>query len=246
MLSSADGSGNSRLVLISALLDLVLPARCAGCAAPGAALCPRCCAPLAQPALRVAPQPAPAGFPVCHAVARYDGGVRAALIAYKERGRRELCRPLGTALAVSVLAGVAAVGAGPVLLVPVPSRRRAIRQRGADTTTALALEAARVLRRSGLDALTMPALRLCRTTSDSAGLTAAARAANVSGAMTAHIHDRPNHRGTALVVVDDLLTTGATLVEAARALAAAGRPVTAAAVVAATPRRGVGFAACAR
>jgi len=179
-------------------------------------------------------------------VAPYDGAVRAALIAYKERGRRELRRPLGSALARSVLAGVDAVDAGPVLLVPVPSRRRAIRQRGADTTKALALEAARALRRSGVDIRAVPALRLCRATSDSAGLTAAARAANVSGAMTAHIRDPLSHRAPVLVVVDDLLTTGATLAEAARALASAGHPVTAAAVVAATPRRGVGFAACAR
>lgn len=194
--------------------------------------------------MRVAPRPAPAGFPVCHAVAAYDGAVRSALIAYKERGRRELCRPLGTALAASVLTGVDGAEDGRVLLVPVPSRRRAIRQRGVDTTNALALEAARVLRRSGVDTRTVPALRLCRTTRDSAGLSAAARAVNVSGAMAAQVRNGADRGSSVLVIVDDLLTTGATLGEAARALAAVDRPAIAAAVVAATARRGVGFAAC--
>lgn len=233
-------------MLLTDLLDLVLPAACVGCAAPGTSLCPRCSAPLAQPAVRVAPDPAPAEFPACHAVAPYDGAVRAALIAYKERGRRELCRPLGRALSTSVLAGVATAVGGPVLLVPVPSRRRAIRQRGADTTRVMALEAARVLRRSGVDTVVGPALRLRRATSDSAGLSAAARAVNVAGAMTAQLSCRPDRSCASLVIVDDLLTTGATLAEAARALAATGRRVTAAAVVAATPRRGLGFAAWAR
>ena len=127
-----------------------------------------------------------------------------------------------------------------------PSRAQAVRQRGADTTKALARAAARSLRRAGLDAVAVPALRLCRATSDSAGLTAGARMVNVSGAMTADLRHLPDDREDAIVVVDDLLTTGATLTEAARALAAVGRPVTAAAVVAATLRRGVGLAACAR
>lgn len=244
LLSLTLSGRKSRPVLIADLLDLVLPGGCSGCAAPGAALCERCSVPLARPAVEVAPVPSPAGFPSCHAVAAYDGAVRSALIAYKERGRRELCRPLGAALAGSVLA--AAAGGGPVLLVPVPSRRRAVRERGADTTKALALEASRALRRSGVEALTAPALRLCRPTSDSAGLSAVDRAVNVSGAMAARVRDLAGRRDPILVIVDDLITTGATLAEAARALAAVDRPAIAAAVVAATMRRGVGFAASGR
>lgn len=234
-------------MLLADVLDLVLPTRCAGCSRPGAALCARCGAPLRLGPVPVRPDPPPAGFPQCHAAAAYGGAVRAALIAYKERGRRDLRRPLGTALAMSALAGVSAAGptaigsrARPVVLVPVPSRRRAVRQRGEDTTRALAGEAVRWLRRAGIDALAMPVLRLCRATCDSAGLDAGSRAVNISGAMTAR---RPVDPTSVLVVVDDLLTTGATLTEAARALAAAGRPVTAAAVIAATSRRGVGFGA---
>lgn len=195
----------------------------------------------------MAPQPAPAGFPPCHAVAPYAGAVRASLIGYKERGRRELARPLGAALAASVAAGLPGGTTGRVLLVPVPSRRAAVRQRGTDTTRALAREAARCLQQSGVDALVGPALRLARATADSAGLTADARAANLSGAMRVHLPRVLLRPRDALVVVDDLLTTGATLAEAARALAAADRPVTAAAVVAVTRRRaGLGFGPGAR
>lgn len=79
----------------------------------------------------------------------------------------------------------------------------------------------------------VPALEHRRRVADQAGLTAADRAANLSGALQA----RYDLRGLRLIVVDDVITTGATLAEAARALRAAGAEVTAAAVIAATARR---------
>ncbi|MGB9378624.1 MAG: ComF family protein [Mycobacteriales bacterium] len=229
--------------MLSELLDLVLPVRCAGCDEPGGALCPGCVAPLLGAGVPVAPRPAPLGFPACTSVAHYDGSVRAALIAYKERGRRELGRPLGAALAASVGAGLTPGDAGPVLLVPVPSQPHAVRRRGADTTRTLALEAARQLRRRGVATRVVACLRLCRETTDSAGLNAADRAVNLSGAMTSQLIP---WRDGSVVAVDDLLTTGATLTEAARALRVAGRPVRSAAVVAATTRRPLGFRLCSR
>jgi predicted amidophosphoribosyltransferase len=69
---------------------------------------------------------------------------------------------------------------------------------------------------------------------DSAGLRIDERRANLAGAMAAR--PAPNACGP-VVVVDDIVTTGATLAEAIRALRCAGWPVTGAAVVAATPRR---------
>lgn len=77
-------------------------------------------------------------------------------------------------------------------------------------------------------------LALTRTGQDSAGLSQRERAANLTEAMTA---TPPPHPGTAAVIVDDIVTTGATLREAARALDAAGWSVRGAAVVAATERR---------
>ena len=71
-----------------------------------------------------------------------------------------------------------------------------------------------------------------RAVADQAGLSTRDRAANLAGALRATgVPGRP------VIVVDDVMTTGATLVEAARALAAHGHPVAGAAVVAATRRR---------
>ncbi len=183
-------------------------------------------------------------------MADYEGPVRSALIAYKERGRRDLLAPLAMALAAAVDAAVTtapAAQAGPVILVPVPSRAAAVRARGTDTTGRLAAAAGRLLRRCGRPAQAVAALRLSRTTGDSAGLGATARLANLSGAMVADSGRLPPGAAARIVIVDDLVTTGATLAEAARALAVAGRPAVAAAVVAATVRRSrVGLAGGAR
>ncbi|WP_375494090.1 ComF family protein, partial [uncultured Jatrophihabitans sp.] len=116
--------------------------------------------------------------------------------------------------------------AGRTVLVPVPSSRRAAAARGGDHVVRLARRAAW---QTGVPA--MPSLALVRTVADSAGLSAGERACNMHAAMNA----RAAPPGCAAVVVDDIVTTGATLREACRALVAAGWPVLGAAVVAATP-----------
>jgi predicted amidophosphoribosyltransferase len=222
--------------MFATLLDLVLPTRCAGCTAPGAALCDPCAAALSRPFWH-APAAAPPGLPAVCAAGRYEGAVRAAILAYKERGRRELSRVLGGRLAAAVavtLAGPLAVAAR-VVLVPVPSRAAAARARGGDHVRRLAEQAAVALRESDIGALVLPALRLGRTPRDAAGLTAAERAVNVRGAFVAARLPAPPPGP--VVVVDDLVTTGSTLAEVARALRVAGLPPAAAAVVAATIRR---------
>jgi len=69
---------------------------------------------------------------------------------------------------------------------------------------------------------------------DSAGLTAAQRAMNQAGQMVARA---PGIIGSPAILIDDIVTTGATLAEAARALECAGWNVLGAATVAATRRR---------
>jgi predicted amidophosphoribosyltransferase len=161
--------------------------------------------------------------------------VRRVLLARKERGVTALTAPLSAALARSA---DTAAPAGPLALVPVPSSPAARRARGEHVVAVLARAAARRLRRAGRDVAVVPALAHARRVADSAELSAADRARNLAGALRARPHASAATAGRLVVVVDDLVTTGATLAECARALAAAGVATHAAAVVAATQRRG--------
>ena len=220
--------------MLADALDLVLPRRCAGCGCSGAAVCPPCRATLTGAPWRHRPTPCPVGLPELVAAASYQGPVRALLLAHKEHGRLGLVRPLGAALAGAVqLLLIDAPLSGPVLLVPVPSAASAVRQRGHDHARRLAARAAAELRRHGCPARIAAPLRFARAVADQAGLSATGRAANLTGALVS----RQARAGCSMVIVDDVVTTGATLAEAARALRASGALVHGAAVVAATRLR---------
>ncbi len=208
------------------LTDLVLPAECAGCGAPRTVLCPRCRAALCgREPRRVRPVPEPAGLPVVHAAAPYAEEVRSLLLAHKERGVLALAGELGAALAGAVRAGLGrygagtgAEGSGTVLLVPVPSARWAVRARGHDPVRRMALAAAGELRRTGTSARVAAVLRQRRPVLDQAGLDARRRLANLEGALEVTAGGGRLLDAGRVVLVDDLITTGASLAEAARAL----------------------------
>lgn len=165
--------------------------------------------------------------------------MRRLVLAYKEQGNLALRRPLGSAVAAAVLAVVGAtdVPLTRIALVPVPTSRAAVRRRGHSPVLSMTRHAARRIR-PDIDCTVLRALEMCAPTADQAGLGAAARAVNVAGAYAVRERVRPAVAGRAAVVVDDVLTTGATAAEASRALAYAGVRVLGVAVVAATPRRG--------
>src|SRR4029077_14216626 len=123
---------------LQALLDLVLPAGCVGCGTDGSSWCPACAATLAGAPGPATPDPCPPGFPVTWAVAAYDGPVRAATVAHKERGVRAMRAPLAAAVVVSVAAALTDRTGGlmhpEVVLVPAPSRGAAVLSRGDDPT----------------------------------------------------------------------------------------------------------------
>ncbi|WP_308314765.1 ComF family protein [Streptomyces sp. CNQ085] len=229
------------------LAGLVLPADCAGCGLPRAGLCARCrgllrgCRPR-----RVRPDPQLDGLPSVHACLTYADEARAVLLAHKERGALRLAAQLGAVLAVAVRAAARAAAretasgetargrAGPLLLVPVPSARRSVAARGHDPVRRMALAAAGELRRGGRPARVLPVLRQRRAVEDQAGLDARQRLANLAGALdTAAGAGRLLEEGP-VIMVDDLVTTGASLAEAARVLDRAGGRVAGAAVVAAS------------
>ena len=224
--------------LLTALLDLVWPRSCAGCGRPGVSWCADCAQLLSGPALRTRPVPGPPALPPVWTAARYDGPVRQAIVAWKDDGRHALSSALAVPLVAALRAAVRAGADGrPVWVVPMPSRRTARRDRGADPVRLLAARAVAVLRREGWPLLVVPALRHRRAVADQSGLDAAGRAANLAGALAVRPAVRPAAVGAACVLVDDIVTTGATLAEAASALRRAGAHPFGAAVVAATQRR---------
>lgn len=212
-------------VMWRALLDLACPCRCAGCGDEGESLCSRCVLCLSGSPFVADPTPRPAGLPPVFAATVYAGPARAALLAYKERGRVALAAPLGDALARAVQS------ADVDLIVAVPSSRRARRSRGYDHVALLARRAAAM---TGLPA--HQALAHHRRVADQSTLGAVDRARNTLGSM--RFTGPPDSlSGARAVLVDDIVTTGATAAEAVRALRFGGVDVTAVAVVAATPRR---------
>lgn len=182
----------------AALVDLVLPADCAGCGAAQAPWCVRCAGWLGP-----ASSPWLPGGPEVVAAGRYTGPLRSAVLRYKERGRRDLAGPLAAVLS-PLLDGI--VGDGPVWLVPAPSRPAAARARGGDHVARLC----RALAAGRDDVRVTRALHLTRRARDSVGLDAGQRAANLSGRLGVRPGLLPPP-GAAVLLVDDVVTTGATL-----------------------------------
>jgi predicted amidophosphoribosyltransferase len=211
-------------------LDLFLGSRCAGCGGPGRALCRRCRGLLPTTASDAWPSPTPPGLARPVATGEYAGLLQSLVLAHKEHGRFALAEPLGRLLATSVLA---LTPDAPVTLVPVPSLPSVVRTRGHDPLLRTTRAAAVVLRGHGLRAAVAPVLRVTGRPDDQAGLDAAARAANLAG----RFRLRTGSPATGVVLCDDVITTGATVREAQRALEAGGLPVLGIALVAATRRR---------
>ncbi|HSE04620.1 MAG TPA: ComF family protein [Methylomirabilota bacterium] len=166
-----------------------------------------------EPLCRSCRRRAPA-FDYGRAAAPYDGVMREAVHAFKFVGRRALAAPLGDLLAEL---GAAALPAGmPDLLVPVPLHPRRERERGFNQATLLAR---RLGRAWGCPVRGDVLIRAVATPSQTE-LDAAARRANVRRAFRLR---RPACvAGRHVVLVDDVLTTGATLSECARCLREAG------------------------
>jgi ComF family protein len=201
------------------LLDLALPAACPGCGAEGPPICASCRVTLdARLAL-------PAGTPLGLAdgppepllqlewCAPFSGTLRRALHALKYAGERRLAEPLGQAVGDRWRRA----GAGGDLFVPIPVHATRRRERGYDQAELIAAAAG-----TALPMPWAPALERVRATTAQYHLDRRHRAANVAEAFVVRAGPRAAVRGRWVVLVDDVVTTGATLSAAATALLDAG------------------------
>jgi len=207
------------------LLDLLLPPGCAGCGKYGAAICPGCRAslrPLASVADRfLAPDPSVVvgdALTLAMAAFAHRDAAQRILRRLKYGGGRRLAGPLAE-MALPALRRLLAV-TGAATLVPVPLHRSRQRDRGYNQAELLATELAC---RAGMTV--WPALVRRRATQRQHGLDRATRIRNLRQAIALSAASPPEGKGAglpAVVLVDDILTTGATLEACAVILRAAG------------------------
>ena len=220
-------------------LSLVLPVSCVACGEPDRRVCSSCRAQLSPTPIHLELDPHVRGNQAQRPEARardsafsvvsagpYDELLVVMLHALKEENRTGLARDLAPRLRASVDALLlhAHCETNSILFVGPPSSRTNFRARGFDPIELLARHARIPL---------SPELRAVRTRVDQTGLGVSERNDNVTGSMAAR---RPL-RGASVIVIDDVVTTGATLREMCRAVRAAGATVVGAATLAHTVRR---------
>lgn len=214
---------------VGRLMDLALPPVCAGCGTEGDAICAVCLpsvgSRVALPpgtALGLADGPPPPLLQL-EWCSPFAGTTRRALHALKYTGERRLAAPLGAAVAERWRRA----GAGGELLVNVPVHEGRRRERGYDQAALIAEAAAA---RLGLP--WRPAVVRTRATTAQYHLDRRHRATNVADAFAVDPRARAAVTGRWIVLVDDVVTTGATLCASARALLDAGAVAVSAVTVA--------------
>ncbi|UKA68874.1 ComF family protein [Arthrobacter sp. FW306-05-C] len=236
------------------LLALAVPVDCVCCGSEDHSLCPSCAGRLRQ--LTRQPFRAESGAPALMDVAGtvmlpvvaagvYRDELAQGLLSFKRHGQHQLAKSLGRALASAVRA--AARGGTGFLLVPVPTSTSAYVNRGFSPVHLLLKQAARqlpgfdvadVLRKAPASGRRFPdrckGLVSREALGGQKGLGRGARSQRVRGSMQVRSTVREKVAGRPCILIDDVLTTGATLGEAARALHLAGAQVRGAVVLAAT------------
>ncbi len=236
-MNSAPGFSMSNFAALNAELlrvaaDLMLPAYCVSCSRSGGLLCLGCASACRAAPRRAHPAHPPPGFPTCIAASAYAGVLRSVLLAYKEHNRRRLLCVLAPMLAIGLSAALQNLPANErVLLVPVPSSRAARRHRGGDHLRPLVSAALRHVY-VGQPVRVSSMLRAVPGARDSLGLSAVARRSNIRGRFVPR-RGLPLTDGVSVLVVDDVVTSGATLAEAAGTLRGLGCHVVGAVALAA-------------
>ncbi|MEN9989668.1 MAG: hypothetical protein RL508_647 [Actinomycetota bacterium] len=200
-----------------------LPVDCLICGQPPLQVCQSC--RLKLPILpRSVSRP---GLVAGWATTAYEGAPQMLVHALKERGSGSVAKLMATAMAQTLSQNLEHTLAGqggkqPVLLVPAPSRRSAMARRGFVPAVLLAKAVARQLRATSVTAQVLPLLRVGAEVADQSGLNRLERQQNLAGKMNCKSKPSAGFSGYRLVLIDDVVTTGATLREMQRCLTAAG------------------------
>ena len=206
------------------LLDVVLPSTCSLCGKPPSMLCEGCLGSLNLTCHRVE-RFGMLGF----AATEFDAQVSKLVSAFKEHSRRALASKFAAAIAGPAFndylheLGFAGQGQA-LLLVGAPSSPKSLRKRGYLPAHELARALEHRLKATlgySTDVRALEGLRLVRAARDQAGLPAHERSSNLSQSMVAN----ETLKGQRVLLVDDIVTTGSTMVEAQRALAETGAVV---------------------
>jgi predicted amidophosphoribosyltransferase len=205
---------------MKSLAELIFPSRCIGCSQLGISICSVCRKSWHSHIYHRTIKVLDTSYPVISAV-EYSPIASRVLLRAKEANQEAADQLLVNALSHSLRYFLKNFGFGD--LVPIPSRRSATRKRGRDFMQEIT---ELVAENESIKSLQI--LRHQRAVRDQSQLNSQQRSRNIAGAFStffnlAEVRDSGNIGP--LIIVDDLVTTGATLAEAIRALRTAGFPV---------------------
>ena len=203
------------LVTLEQLLNFVLPCPCAICGRPPAALCDSCRAQI-RLNLHQVRRDRLEGW----AATEYEATAADLIVAYKDQGFASLSPVMASLLQPALEAALSTTGFAPelVTICPMPSKRSSYLRRGFNPTELFARQAVKKMR---MPSAPTDVLRVVGDVVDQASLDHDGRLANLQGALRASVW----FKGRSVILVDDIVTTGASLTEAARAIEEAGGEV---------------------
>ncbi|WP_055427049.1 ComF family protein [Bifidobacterium aesculapii] len=224
--------------LVADMTNLILPRGCAGCDAPDEVLCPSCAALFAC----VVPFTPPADGIASYACSVYKGATRRVILAWKDHADAECDRALSGAMRVLASQVTRTVTGGAMMVVvPAPSSARSARRRGRRHLMPVARSLAAWYRSMGVRARAVDALSVHAAGKAVETMGRAGRVARVTGSHI-NVRDAASVRGCDVILIDDIVTTGATMRACVTSLEAAGGRVAACLALASTPKYAVSAA----
>ncbi|WEV47417.1 phosphoribosyltransferase family protein [Bifidobacterium sp. ESL0690] len=221
---------------LAAIEDVLLPRGCAGCDKPDEVLCPSCASLFGH----AYPKALPGDAGCCYGCSWYRGAVRQAILNWKDHGDEECDRAFALVLADLALKVVAQESpysrTRSLALIPAPSSPSSMHRRGRWQTLPLVRLMARRLDSLGFSVVTKPVLKLEGVHGKSVQASSAqSRSRRIEG----HVRVIEDLKGddSLFIVVDDIVTTGATMGQCISALRAAGARNVIGLALACTPNR---------